>query len=223
MNLETLKLNPNWVLLKIDNSNELIKLKNGVTLFLDTSFEPEKNAQTVGTVVRTAPLFYSRKSRSHSNPWKVPMELKEGDIVIFHFMSAAAAFNEGRCFVENGEKYIIVNYDRLFVAMRSEEVIPLNGIILIEPETTGVTSSLIYIPEEFQQTSQTTGHVRYAGALVGDYIDYPDMSDQDDIKPGDKVTFSEVNSIPLQYEFHSLLKKKLYRMHRMDLLCKINF
>lgn len=221
MNLKKLKLNPNWVLIKIDDSNEYIKLKD-FKLFLDVSFEPEKNAQTIGTVIRTSPIFYSRKNIG-SNPWKVPMELQEGDRVIFHFMAAKAAIKEGRCLVEDGEKYIIIPYDRLFVALRGDDVIPLNGIILIEPEFTGLKSDFIYIPESTQQVSRIKGVVKYLGAIVDEYREYQNMGgDLDEVKVGDTVMFTDINAIPLQWEHHSVLKKTLYRMHRMDILCTVN-
>jgi hypothetical protein len=49
--METKKTLNNMVFIKLDTENTSIKLRNGFELYLDNSFEPEKNATVTGEVM----------------------------------------------------------------------------------------------------------------------------------------------------------------------------
>lgn len=114
-----MRLQGNNVLIKLDRLPDEINLKSGKKLFLDPSYEPEKNAAVTGSVVAVpAQLMYS-PSRTDLLPWKTEMELEIDDKVICYFMSSVNAFNLNKWIKdENGELYILVKYQHIYIARR---------------------------------------------------------------------------------------------------------
>lgn len=217
MNIEKLKLPNNWVCVSIDDSNEWINLPNGEKLKLDISYETEKHSQTVGKVVKICDNLFYHKKLIPSHPWKVPMELQEGDIAIFHFLSVSNSKKMGHVMDEDNKRYVFMPYSEIFCAIRDGKVVPVNGWILVEPEEKELPQTTFVIPEMAKGKSETRGTVLYAGAPVEDYKDY-DYGHDPEVNVGDKITFKRLDAIPLQYEFHNLLGKTLYRMQRKDVL-----
>lgn len=207
------ELTPGWILISFDNSNEKINC-GGIELLLDTSFQETQNAQTIGTVVKIAPIYFNLKS-SNSHPYDVPMELEIGDKIIFHFNTIAMAKKEGRWFEEKGVQYAYIRYENLFCALRGDKVIPLNGFIFVAPNEKELPNTIFEIPDIAKGDSEIMGVVKYAGSPVDRYKDFPDIGGDPEVNVGNEVLFNKIESIPLQYALHSLLGN-LYRMHRKD-------
>lgn len=209
-----MKIPYNWVYIKPDLTNEIV-LPSGHTLFLDTRFEEQGHAPTYGTVIQAPEaLRFSRDASVESVQFDVPMEIQVGDKVIFHFNSLGIAQEQGRVFEEG----FMVRYDSLFVAIRGEQVIPLNGNIIVEPESAVIRSNL-FIPAIAKKKAKQVGRVLYTGSEVKDYRFDVDAFDVP-VEVNDRVLFIHYNAVPLQHfpELHGKLKKTiLYRMQRKDI------
>lgn len=220
---ERLKLLNNYVLVKPDPGNDKVTLKNGMVLFLATSHNKEQHAVTCGTVVKLPKsLTYFEDNGLYNLDFFTTQELKIGDRVIFHYMQTMVNITQDRMIEVDGEVYFLVYYDKIFCAMRGEEVIPVNGIVIVEADKgESVLSGGLIIPEQFRKKSETTGTIRYIGTPLGGYNDFQHLGpDADEHKVGDKILFRSVDSVPLQFELHQSLDKgkTLYRMRRKDIL-----
>ncbi len=221
MDLEKIKVPNNWVCVEYDNSNNYFDL-GGEKMLLDTSYEPEKNAQTIGTVIKACDHVSFNPSSQNSYDYDVEVEIQKGDRVIFHFLTILSAIKHGKTFAQDGKLYVFMPYDRIFVAIRNDEIIPVNGFVLVRPdqEELPVPSSLnIVLTDLSKGSSKSSGTVVYAGVKCMGYAGaFKDLGEDPDVFVGQKVLFKKMDAIPLQYEFHSLLKEKLYRMQRKDIL-----
>lgn len=212
MNIEKLTPTAGWSLVEIDDSNEYLKLSSGHKIYIDTTFEPQRRAQTKGTIVKICNAVFFDKEDRNSHPYKVEVEAKPGDLVVFHFLCVQTALNDGRVFMKDGRKFVFLPYEELFFSLRNGEVIPLNGWIFVEPDVEEIKSSIIDLSFT-KKKSVTHGTVRFAGAMVDEYKDVP-WSDHP-IDVGERVIFKDIEAIPIQDDVHAVLKG-MYRMHRID-------
>jgi co-chaperonin GroES (HSP10) len=217
MNIEKIKVPNNWICVQSDDSNEYVTIGKE-KIKLDISFAPEQHSQTVGKVVKVCDNIHFSKKFHPSHPWDVPVEIQEGDTVIFHFLALKNAKGEGKTFTENGVRYSFIPYSEVFCALRGDEVHPVNGWILVEPFEKELPKTSIILTELSKGKSEERGVVRYAGAKVMGYKDHPQLGEDPEVNIGDSVVFSKLDSIPLQYELHNKLGKLLYRMQRKDVL-----
>ena len=219
MNLDKIQVPNNWVCVRYDNSNEYIKIGES-QIMIDTTFEPEKNAQTTGTVIKVCDHLTFNPSSSTSHPYDVDIEVKAGDQVIFHFLTIRQAQKEGKTFIQDGKLYVFMPYDRLFVAINQKGVTPLNGFVIIKPHDEELPKTIFEIPDIAKKISKKIGTVLYAGSKCRGYAEHHlrDLGEDPDVEVGDTVIFNPIDAIPLQYEYQSVLEKGLYRMQRKDIL-----
>ncbi len=219
----------NHVLVKPDPV-DTIKLAGGFELFIDNRFEEQKNAPQSGIVVQLPErLIYNEDPEAESLNFDVDMELQVGDRIVFHYLAQDHALRTGAIIDGN----ILIRYDSIFVALRGEEVIPVNGTVLVVPESEIIKTNLI-IPEHLSQKLKTFGTVLAAGTPHRAHRfrtktppPYPFFvrngkfeSIDHYCKAGDKVYFHHINAIPLQHnaEYHGIVKKALiYRMTHEDI------
>lgn len=218
-----MKLLFNTVLIKFDPPHESITVA-GQELQIDTSFNPLQHTSSTGTVLSVPErLIFDRKDSAKTMEYDVPMELQVGDNVILNYLSYAEAIKNEP--IDGGHP---VRYDEILVALRGEQVIPVNGLLLVEPlniadtEEVKEMSKFLVTPEYVKtQKSETRGYVRYVGSPVRGYqMDYREeiYESEDDVKVGDFVQFDPAYAVPLQYELHRSLPMILYRMRRKDIL-----
>lgn len=220
----------NNVLVKIDPVDQ-ITLSSGFKLFIDNRFEEQKNAPQSGIVVQLPErLVFSHDPQINSLEYDVDNEIQVGDRVIFHYLAEENARKQGLVFDND---CIPVIYDRIFAVIRGEEIIPLNGIVLVAPESEIIQSNII-IPDSYNKTMKSFGTVIAAGRphrqrRFRTYSPPPlpfSLSkegfsiSEGYCKTGDKVFFHRINAIPLQHnaEMHGAISKKLiYRMNHDDI------
>ncbi len=215
--MQVKSVNTGYTLVQIDDSNEWIKLGNG-KLWIDTTFEPEKHSQTKGIVIKNceADVFSVDTVGDHYSHCTYDNEVKVGDAVIFHFLCVQDAINHGRYFVEDGKKLIFIRYDELYVILRSDKIIPINGWLLVEPKEVALPKTKLHVPDMVKgRRSMTEGIVKYASSQVNYYDHDKKVGTDPDIQAGDEVRFRDVDAIPIQYELHAELGL-LYRMRRKD-------
>lgn len=212
----------NNVLIKFDEEPEEIEV-SGVSLKIDTSFNKMQHQVTTGTVMALPQrLYFDRTNVVKSVEYDVDMELQVGDRVIMSYLSYGEAIKNASI---DGCHY--VRYDEIHVILRGDQVIPINGLVLIEPinmtESNEVkeVSKFLILPDYVKiQKSETRGIVRYKGKPVKRYLlDRFDTiyESEDDVQVGDYVYFSPNYAVPLQYDMHKSLPITLYRMRRKDI------
>jgi hypothetical protein len=137
-------------------------------------------AEVHGTVIKCPVGLRYDKDDPSSMSWKTKMMLKEGDEVWFNFISSAHANG----FLIDGDYYLFIPYGDCFVAKRGEEVIPLNGFVLLS-EVKKEEVSFLYLAEA-DGVDHRRGRVRYVGEPNAEYR-LESLSDEIEIAEGDIV------------------------------------
>jgi hypothetical protein len=204
-------------------NTEEIELAGGIEVLIDTSYEVEKHAVTTGEVFKAPEnIFFSYKSSHASSDFDVDMELKFGDKVYFHYLSCANAMKNNRFYECEGEYYILIQYHSMYVAKRGDDIVMLNGWMLMEPIYVDTFESSVITKTDMSKdkTSSKYAKVSHIGNPVRNYLRYKDVSELNiKVKAGDIVMYDPHSDIPLQYAFHADLdgKKRFFRMQRKDI------
>jgi hypothetical protein len=217
----------NHVLIKLDKENDFIKLQNGTTLYIDTSFEPEKHATVTGEVIALpSRLIYTGKPNI-GMPWKTPMEVQKGDRVVVYYLSILNALRKEsyKAVVEGDDKYVFIQYQNIYALVRENRIIPVNGYCLIEPVENPEWTRLKYrmskidlVPVKLTDKSNTEvvyGKVKYCGTPIDEYVDgYTDKGVN--VSPGDIIVMRKISDLPLEYDLHAKIDggKKYWRVQR---------
>lgn len=199
-----------------------IRLTNGKVLYLDTRFEEYLNAKTAGIVVGLPEkLKFSADLENVSMPWITDVELQIGDRVVFNYLAEKNAKGLGYV-MEDG--VICIPYEQIYVAMRDNDIVCINGCIIVEPDDEPIDTFLA-VPEMAKEKSKTTGTVVYAGVpnkgYRNDVIEKGFTSPDEPILIGQRIMFSWVDAIPLQpnAELRGEVKRGiLYRMQHKDII-----
>jgi len=225
----------NWVLIRLDGENNSVKLKSGIELYVDCSYEPERNATVTGTIVGLPSHLQYTGIANVGMPWDCPLEAKLGDKCVVYYLSIVNALKpqESRCFVENGERYVIIQYNFIYALIREEKIIPINGFCLIEPvddpaiiqQRERIKRLGLATVDMYQKKSNqvTFGKVRYLAVPNRRYVDENSSDEGVDIAVDDIVVIRKTSDIPLQYSLHAKLDggTKYLRIQRRNILGKI--
>jgi co-chaperonin GroES (HSP10) len=217
-----------FVLVEIDSLfHENILFQDGRELLIDPTYEPEKHLQTSG-IVHTVPdsLYFNKKDMHDSMEYDVPIELKKGDKVFFHYLQLDTAIKRKMLLTIDDKLHAFIRYDQCFCAIRDDEFITLNGWMLLEPYglEDEVTSELIQtkIPRSRRRSHPLKGKIVHLGTPVNEYLWSKHESDKGvNVEVGDNVMFTPHSDIPLEYDMHQKLDKIYYRVQRKDLLNKL--
>ena len=223
------------VMIKLDPENDSIKLKNGMELYVDNTYDKEKHATVTGEIYGLpSHLSYSGEGNK-GMPWLTTMDLKYGDHVIIYYMSVinALAKENKRYILEGKDRYIFTEYQNVFAVYGDDFVKPLNGYCLIEPcddpfvsekrkrmEALGM--ELVTLKNK-SNVNVSFGVVRYLSAPNREYVDESNTDDGVDVKVGDTVVLRRITDIPLQYQLHQKVNsgKGLLRVQRRFMLAKL--
>lgn len=225
----------NYVLIKLDPENNFIKLKSGFQLYIDTTYEVEKNITVTGQIWGLPSQLIYTGEPNRGMPWKTNIEVSLGDHVIVYYLSVVNALKETekRYFFEGNDRYIVITYNNIFASYGEEFVRPINGYVLIEPcDDPGLTKTKqrmalvglkLVMFETKSNTNVSFGIVRYVGKPNREYIDEGNSDDGVDVQVGDKVVLRRISDIPLQYPLHSKIDggKLFWRVQRKSILAKL--
>jgi len=224
----------NQVLIKLDKANDTIKLKNGVELYLDTTFEVEKHATVTGEICGLPKKLKYTGRANDGMPWNTPMELKIGDRVVIYYMAVinALAPERMRAMAVEGDNYIWTGYQNVYAAVRDGQIVPVNGYCLIEPcenpEWVEIMERMAKLnlrgipPNTKSLTGVVYGKVKYLGRPNIAYVD-GHTDDQVAINVGDTVVMKKISDIPLEYDLHAKIDggRKYWRVQRRNILAKL--
>ena len=215
----------NNVLVKMDRDNDELLLSNGDKLKLVTAWEPYMHAVTSGIVLAVPEKLIFDPINHNTLMFKVPMELQVGDRVIFDYKAEAQVKKEYEP-IEGGYP---IRYDAIHLAIRGEEIIPVNGYVILEAcESTedeqikNIIKAGLDLTQEIMSTkSKQFGIVRYLGSPVLQYaqLDVELGEENDILEVGQKVHFDSNYAVPLQYDLHQIIDKgkTLYRVRRKNI------
>lgn len=225
----------NFVFIKLDPDNNSIKLKNGFQLYVDSSFEPDKNATVTGEIYGLPSHLQYTGQPNIGMPWLTDMELRMHDKVIIYYLSVINALKKEnmRFIVEGEDKYIFCPYNTIYAIVRGENIIPVNGYCLIEKvEDPAITREKdrmkamgmeLVILDRRVSNQVTFGKIKYLGKANREYVDEFQSDRGIDVAVGDVVVIRKTNDVPLQYSLHQKVNdgKALYRCQRRNLLAKM--
>lgn len=220
--IRSMKLVPNRVLIKPTLSQNHLSIA-GMSLQVDKRFANEKHACVTGTIVNFSPYLFHEKM-----PWHTQLEIAVGDFCIYSYESAMYAIDplHGRIFEdEKGEIYYLIDYEDIFTVRRGEQIIPVNGYILVSPVSETLQTNFS-IPSHLASSESTRyGIVEYVGTRNECYYagtkKRTDTYDfKEEVKKGDMVVFSQWSDLPLEFGVHRSLEenKSFFRMQRRDIL-----
>lgn len=232
----------NTVLVRPTRSNDELLLAGDKTMYIDTSFEPMKHAPTTGEVFGVPEQLYftTKKNAQSSMEWDTDMELKIGDIVNYHFLDIRTAIEQDDYVLCDGKAYFPIRYDRIFCAKRKmpkgsititaggnfvvgpdgrpEEVIMLNGYVLVKPVEEKI-ETILQLPQNVEgRYDAKYGEVRFIGTPNRRYREnYP--ADDTRLEAGMTVILDKVCDITLEYDIHTSFDgdKKYFRVQRNNI------
>lgn len=180
-------------------------LMDGTKIYVDTSFNKEKHSITSGIAVSVCDVI--------DDSLRTTIEVIPGDIVLFHYLAVMNAVRDQKFFECDGRKYYSIPYDSLYVVKREDQIICLNGFILVTPKMEHSQDKIgqIFLPDSMISKEQVS---RGTVAFLGN----PLAGEQEVVEPGDEIIFRKSSNVPLEYELHQALKKKYFRMKRDSIL-----
>lgn len=214
----------NTVMVKFDRDNDEVLFESGEKLFISTGWEPLMHAVTSGVVTHVPNKLIFNRKNPNSVQYDVDMEVQVGDRVIFDFK----AESEVRKVAAPIDGSYPLRYDDIYVVIREGEVIPINGIVLVEAcdtteeEDVKKAMEFLHLPDTvLKEKSEVMGYVRYIGTPCRGFLNAPaELTEVDDhVSVGDKVLFHHAYAVELQYSMHQIINKGkvLYRMRRKDI------
>jgi len=217
-------IQPNWLIVKPDNVEKI-----GGLWVPDTANKDWVNFS--GTIVKICDSLRYEDESNHSMPWDVDLELMVVDKVWYNGICNSEArprskdnrFGEGRGFEENGEYYMFMHYQDVFVAKRGDRIICPNGFILAEPIEEIYSSKIILInqPETFKNRCI----IKYIGEPIREYKFGRESAviapDDPSIKAGDEVLIMPHGGILVDQYNKEIDAKNFYRFRRHDIVAKI--
>ena len=224
-NINRVELLNNHVLVKISGGTKPLKLP-GTELTINTTFNPEKHVDVVGTVVKLPEKlrFYSRKHGQFIGAmmWGTTMELKKHDTVYMDYLEVLSAlgvffnpmanYDNSKFIITPGnDLYVMVHYSKIYVRVKHKGLIPINGNIILRAEDN------IKLPGWAGDSRvRPFFEVLYIGKpneyyILGKAVDA-------DIQPGQLVYFKTLHPVVLEYDLHRKLKERMFVVQRRDII-----
>lgn len=181
------KLYNNNILVEVENYvNDEMKLKQ-IMLKVDNTFSPYKYIVRTGVVTGLPYKLESWKENPDSGlMWETENQLREGDRIWFY----GSAMMGGEKLICGDKKYVLINYQDIFVAKRNEEVIPVNGNVIME--IIDKTESALAYKKEVVDTDWAI--IKYVGKTNKSY-ESEFQQDSEELKEGMTVC---ITGIPMR-------------------------
>ena len=223
-----MKLLLNHIFVCFDRENDEIETASGRKLSIVTCYEENKHTVTTGIVMGTPKGLFFKRGDNHSLQYDTDMELMVGDRIIFDFLAYQAIIKSTYPTIIDGKECYPMKYDGIYVAIRNGEIIPVNGVILVEPLVAGEQFKKFETPDYMKKdTLNTKGVVRYKGTPIRKYYTDQFMNTKSeiderkyDVNVGDTIHFNWFDSVQIQFDLHQIIEKgtPLYQMKRKDIM-----
>lgn len=218
----------NQVLIKITRRTDEIEY-GSLKIYYDNSFDNYRNAVVTGEVL-SAPKSLDERQLLYTTE----MELQKGDIVWFHYLAYVNAMpgpnqDVTKYYEIEGEEWycILVDYKSIFVAKRQDQIMPLNGHVIISPlDAEDIWESDVLVKPDITfkkyKYSETFGIVNYVGKPIPKYFKDMYFPDDPNVSEGDIVVIDTACDIPFEVDLHRTFEKEVkepyYRVQRKDIL-----
>jgi len=179
----------NYVL--VGNPTKTDTLKSG--LYIDTTYKPEHHVEIINEVIAVP-------ERLKFTDWETEMELKVGDQVWVNYL----AIMKGEKIMVGDQTYTLVPYEKIILAKRGEDIVMLNGYVLIEPVLEDAPESEIITLLKNTKQAAMRGYVRYMGTPNKRYSDEL-HTDEIGIKIGDMVGLRHGYHPKLESPYHQVI------------------
>lgn len=174
------------------NNNVLVKVEffpdenNGGLVKGNADWNESAHVARYGTVERRPWWLFNRKQYGWGMDWEFPFKcdtLVEGDTVYFGLMESFSC----PVIKVGTDIYYLVKFSEIILVKRGEEIIPLNGYVLVE-EYNETAKSKIIIVDFSKKQNKKRGIVRYIGVPNTRYR-HDEAQDAENISVGDIVNF----------------------------------
>lgn len=175
-------LHNNKVLVEVDGFiYDTLETKSGLRLWIDNSEQVGQHVVRHGRVVKVPNRLWFWDENKIGMTWRTEIEICVDDTVWFY---AITSFDAEKLSFK-GRKFILLNYEDLYVAKRNNEVICLNGNVLLEPLYRTVKAL------SYTQTmlDATRAKIAFIGSINTQY-DQDIKEDDPDLKQGMVVLLS---------------------------------
>lgn len=225
--LDNIKLINNSVLVRPVVDTRKKRLGNtDITLEIDVDFDEDAHSRRVVEVVRTPnKLCFVKNTRSRvSMQWETEIEVLKGDIVWVR--SLATIGNDQTnltMFICEGDTYYLIKYQDFVVAKRGDEVICLNGYLLVHPNRDDYSEyKYVYVPESIKKDAAVeTWIIKYSGNPNKNYRQGAKEDFSDELVLNQEVCLSKKrHPYPLENTLHSLFdgKEEYFFIQRADIV-----
>ncbi len=190
-----------------------------ITLDTIEGFKPLNGLVLIGnptsTEKTTSGLFIVGKQEDHvkvineviavpdtakCSEWETEMLLVVGDKVLVNYLSIIKAEE----IMVGDVTYLLVPYEKIILIKREDELVLLNGYVLLEPVTEEVQKSGIIILLQTAKQASKRGIVRHMGIPNKRYTDET-HTDEIDIKLGDMVGLKHGYNSKLESSYHQTI------------------
>lgn len=204
----------NKVLCKVEVLDGFDKSRGFFTGNAEWSNEGQMVTRYGSIVALPKKLSFREKPQDLGLEWKTSLEAKVGDIAYWGIMEGA------NCpLIQVGEEtYYLIDYAEIRLLKREEEIIPVNGFVLLEEVKEGQKGSII-APESFKKTDKKRGIVRYLGRRNECY--YPDIHYDAHLEVGDTVLFGAGVLTELEDERYFSVARGLFYAQRRWIIATI--
>jgi hypothetical protein len=194
----------NHLLVKVDVVN---CQKNGLYV---ASEEWDADGSTVtrfGTVVSIPSEFFHRKNgREFGMEWDTELEAQIGDVAYWGLMEGTDCAK----ILCKEDVYYLIDYSEVRVIVRGEEVIPVNGFVIVEEFVDGIKSDFLITPETAKKANHKKGIVKYVGKRNASYYNGDESTcDPKTLNVGDTVLLQISAWTKLEDNRFSSLEKSL--------------
>ena len=192
----------NFVLIEVEDFvYEELKMKSGLNLWVDNTEQTHQYVVRHGTVVKLPDKFNFWDTDKRGLQWKTDMDVKIGDLVWFYAITS----HSSEKLIYEGRKFILVNYEDLYLAKRGNDIICLNGNVLLKP----VYKTVKALDYEKKELDTTKAVVYKSGKINRKYKDEK-LQDDPFIKEGMTVLLGGMAVRFLELEPYLFLDGKRY-------------
>ena len=200
--------------------SDFVNPQRHVSVFGKVTQIPDKliyHGDTIKFIPKTSQANIRKIQYYHqvSCEFKTKCEIKIDDTVLFKYGYQISNDEE-----KIGER-LMIPYDGMYAAFRGDEVIMLNGYMLVEPLEKSVDDSVLHGMFSLHNKGISPGFAKiiHIGSTV-EYLDYPRRIDESFLKKGDIIYFDQRFGVRVEWPLHNTLNpsgQPLMRIQRKDI------
>ena len=199
--LDGLLLN-NYLLIEVEDFvYDKLQMKSGIELWMDNTEQTHQYVVRHGIVTKLPDKFTFWDTDKNGLQWKTDMQVKVGDTVWFYAITS----HSSEKLIYQGRKFILVNYQDLYIAKRGNNIICLNGNVLLKP----VYKTIKVLEYEKKELDITKAIVFKTGKINKEYKD-ENVQDDPEIKEGMEVLLTGMAVRFLELEPYLFLDGEKY-------------